>query len=38
LNELICKLLPNSLFPLRGMVIEVQNLIHYWKYTRIYLL
>ena len=30
-----CKLLSISLFPLGCMVIEVQNLIHDWKYTHI---
>ena len=35
LNEILCTPYSNSLFPLQGMVIEVQNLIHDRKYTRI---
>jgi hypothetical protein len=33
LNELLCKLLSTSLFPVDVMIIEVQNLIHRWEYT-----
>jgi len=35
LNEILFKVLSISLFPLGGIVFEVQNLIHDSKYTRI---
>ena len=38
LNEPLFKFLSVSLFPFETVVIEVQNLIQDWKYTRIYLL